>query len=1033
MKFKVTKKLLSILLLICLSLQVLPTVADATNINSNPSSIDSEARELTYEDILAGNATVDEVFGKLDANTVPDALDYDVAVSRQHIERLYDEESNDLNRVVFLNADGSKTAYIYDYPVKYINSDGKIKDISLEIKNSSTVGSFETKDNSIVSTFSKNAYEGIRLEGNGESLVLVPNMPPKDTISSTKAVASTEASMAKKINNKKVSYKYDEKTTIEYSLTYTGFKEDIVVSEYTGQTEYDFTLYTNGLKLVNDNGSFCLKDENNVVKAILGEIIIFTADEKNNTWGELKAETIKENEEYKLTIVVDPAFLSDPKTTYPIRIDPTLEICYNNNGAGAISDVTINSNSGSNGATNTVFIGLRQTYGISRLLMKFPGLDLDEIVGTADITNATVEIRDVMCEADELTIYCYPFTGNVWDESTVTWANVNPGSFSTRLSSNAISYTNGRAQEELYRYKFDITAAVVGWKAGTYNQNKGIIFKSSNAFENGTTYMHKTFASYNYTAYRPSLSITYSEYGNVVSDGTYYINNTYCGEYLRYTSSGATPKAGLIASLGDTIRWEIVGVTGGYVIRSKADPTKYLGVPTDTSSINVSLVTLSNTAIPDRCIWNIRGYGGYTVIKNKYSSKYLYSYGNTINTANIVEDASKPQVILTRAWRIVSQSNMKELSSFCVNDTILNYGETKVLSVNSKAPSSASLAAHSDFKYSVVSTSPSEWVSITRASSETTSKAVVNGLGSAVIKATHIVTGKTTLFNVSAAMLIYQTRQRETEGFVDPTDDADVNSITPEDYMFGDYSTLQLKTSGIFINDTDLTTGNFANLTLTQRYAKRITIFRNFCHSQLNNDEEKCGVIDDMIDHFLDGQGSVFQNEVLTQHVTSHSNTRFYTESVIELLKEYIEENSGDLLGLWYDEDLWTQPTLRSNHPMVRSLREHEVYEPSYGFNNGDSLLSLAIDSWYGNKFEISSYSTDGDSYSGVVRFTFYDHFGLDSEDLRKKHDFNMHAGYFEGFRQWFILQHWDELETNNKPKPFVTKVVIDVSFCGSL
>ena len=78
MKFKVTKKLLSILLLICLSLQVLPTVADATNINSNPSSIDSEARKLTYEDILAGNATVDEVFGKLDANTVPDALDYDV-------------------------------------------------------------------------------------------------------------------------------------------------------------------------------------------------------------------------------------------------------------------------------------------------------------------------------------------------------------------------------------------------------------------------------------------------------------------------------------------------------------------------------------------------------------------------------------------------------------------------------------------------------------------------------------------------------------------------------------------------------------------------------------------------------------------------------------------------------------------------------------------------------------------------------------------------------------------------------------------
>ena len=267
MNFRITKRLLSLLLLICISLQVLPTIADATDsINTNLSSTDFESRKLTYDDILAGTATVEEVFGKLDANTVPDALGYDIAVSRQHIERLNEEEGNDLNRVVFLNADGSKTAYIYDYPVKYVNNDGEIKDISLDIKNGSAIGSFETKENSIVSTFSKNAYDGIRLEGNGESLTLVPKIPQNDSLLSAKATAEAEkltgASIAKNINNKKISYKYDEKTAIEYSLTYTGFKEDIVVSEYTGQTEYDFTLYTNGLKLVNDNGSFCLKDEN---------------------------------------------------------------------------------------------------------------------------------------------------------------------------------------------------------------------------------------------------------------------------------------------------------------------------------------------------------------------------------------------------------------------------------------------------------------------------------------------------------------------------------------------------------------------------------------------------------------------------------------------------------------------------------------------------------------------------------------------------------------------------------------------------
>ena len=32
-----------------------------------------------------------------------------------------------------------------------------------------------------------------------------------------------------------IQYPYGTHTTIEYSLTYTGFKEDIVVSRYTGE------------------------------------------------------------------------------------------------------------------------------------------------------------------------------------------------------------------------------------------------------------------------------------------------------------------------------------------------------------------------------------------------------------------------------------------------------------------------------------------------------------------------------------------------------------------------------------------------------------------------------------------------------------------------------------------------------------------------------------------------------------------------------------------------------------------------------
>ena len=43
----------------------------------------------------------------------------------------------------------------------------------------------------------------------------------------------------------------------------------------------------------------------------------------------------------------------------------------------------------------------------------------------------------------------------------------------------------------------------------------------------------------------------------------------------------------------------------------------------------------------------------------------------------------------------------------------------------------------------------------------------------------------------------------------------------------------------------------------------------------------------------------------------------------------------------------------------------------------------------------------------------------------------NMEAGYMPGFRQWYILQHWNELNATVQPKPFVTVVSYTVPFSG--
>ena len=503
--------------------------------------------------------------------TAPDVIeDIEVAENR-YVSRNKDIETNEYT-LGFKNADGSNTMRVFAFPVKYTDLDGKEKDITLDIKDNED-GSFVTENNSVITTFPEKEEDGISLEYEDIDITLVPvesyfvtplleeklenerieNVEgeiidrrkegyfAEDSWTKTakssllqKEIESEQIELEKmnegatlSEDGKTVCYQWQDKTSLEYSLTYTGFKEDIVVEEYTGQTEYNFLLHTNGLKLENIEGSYFLTDDKGSIKATIGDIIIFTADERNNTLGEMECEAIKENEIYKMIIKVDADYLKDEKTVYPIRIDPSIEVSYSSDGDGAIQDVTINSNAGSNGSATILTVGKRNTYGKSRVLMKFPGLDLSAIRSYHLITYAGVELRDLMCEQEQMAVLCYAFTGNTWSESTATWDSVGKSEFITEYgqSTRQISYANGSELSSVHRYSFKITGAVHGWKKGTYSQSKGLIFKATDTVEGGSTEKYKTFASYNRSAYRPSLTIQYSATASTGSIFVPYNNN----------------------------------------------------------------------------------------------------------------------------------------------------------------------------------------------------------------------------------------------------------------------------------------------------------------------------------------------------------------------------------------------------------------------------------------------------------------------------------------------------------------------------
>ena len=284
------------------------------------------------------------------------------------------------------------------------------------------------------------------------------------------------------------------------------------------------------------------------------------------------------------------------------------------------------------------------------------------------------------------------------------------------------------------------------------------------------------------------------------------------------------------------------------------------------------------------------------------------------------------------------------------------------------------------------------------------------------------------IINVDS-MLIYRTRNRERLGFYDPSDNNDTNPITAEDLTYGNKSTQTIISNGTRIAMSDL--NNYNSI------AQRVTIIKNFFNSQINYNETFMEILSDMVDHFIDGTGTDYSNAALTSAVQTHSKTTSYVNSVVSLVKNYISKNKTAIDNLNYDENLWTQPIKRASHPLVNAMNiainngANELYLPYYDRNDGVPGLILALHGFYGNKITLKNFQSTNSTYSGILEFTFYDHFGLDTPDLTEIKFGNLTAGTLPGFKQWYILQHWKDLEGTTQPKPFVTNVSFSVSFSG--
>lgn len=175
-----------------------------------------------------------------------------------------------------------------------------------------------------------------------------------------------------------------------------------------------------------------------------------------------------------------------------------------------------------------------------------------------------------------------------------------------------------------------------------------------------------------------------------------------------------------------------------------------------------------------------------------------------------------------------------------------------------------------------------------------------------------------------------------------------------------------------------------------------------------------------MINHFISGTGTSYSNKVLTQKAIEHDSTQKYIKSVKAEINEALKESDGNIGALRYSSED------RGNNPLVTKLRRDKVHEPVFNtFNDKLEGLTICVDGLWGNLIQVKSYHLDGNTYSGVLHFTLYDHFGLDEADVNKYGD------TWPGFSSWYILQHLNSY--NQQYKPFLTVIEFDESFSGTL
>lgn len=484
-----------------------PTQIANAETNADSKAVYSESSKLTETEAKSDKAEI------LADNELAEALTERGVINQTHTERLCDKE-DDLNTLVYLNNDGSETAYIFNEAVKYVDSNNNVKDKSNVISDNISNNKFKEKyayvndKNDINSYFPKTLEKGtgVVLDSKTVSVEMYPNI--------------NTTSNVKKQSESLVVYDdvFGKNIQLQYEPIFEGYKENIVlnddkVNKFSFVVEADGTYLEKNCEAIN-----IVNSETKKTVAVINPIYVYDSLQGDTPEGEthytfansMDFSKISEGK-YEVVVTVSQEFLSRSTTIYPVYVDPTIVTVDADEGyRKGIEDLPMYNGSTvagiSAGANPAGIIGyVDSTYGVGRMLMRFPSLNAKVFMkSNYTMTDARLNLTDVSGQSSSATITAYYYGGSDWKEDDL-YNSAQWSGMSSQISSATFSYPNNTKKE------INLTSAFKKWKNDLSSNNnsfrKGIILKNTTS-ETSATY-YKGICTSESTSNKPYVTVKY--------------------------------------------------------------------------------------------------------------------------------------------------------------------------------------------------------------------------------------------------------------------------------------------------------------------------------------------------------------------------------------------------------------------------------------------------------------------------------------------------------------------------------------------